>query len=71
MAVKVHEGREVLQLLAHNKAQGSQHSNPAMSDLGLAPTANVLDAGSAGQVQGVKHVREGRADAGKGLQVYA
>jgi hypothetical protein len=69
VAIEVHKGREVLQLLAHDEAQRGQHGHTAVHDLGLAPAAHILDAGSAGQVQGVEHVREGLADAGQGLQV--
>jgi hypothetical protein len=69
VAIEVHEGGEVLQLLSHDEAQRGQHGHTAVHDLGLAPAADILDAGSAGQVQGVEHVGEGLADAGQGLQV--
>lgn len=69
VAISVEEGREVLQLLAHNEAQGSKHGNTAVDQLRLPPATDILHAGTLGEVQGVEHVREGLGDARQSLGV--
>lgn len=48
MTVEVVESGEVLELFADDKSQSSQHSNPAMNNLRLAPSVQFPDRSGAG-----------------------
>jgi hypothetical protein len=69
VAVGVVEGGEILQLLANDEAQRSQHGDAAVHELALAPAAHVLHARTLGKVEGVEHVGEGLGDARQRLGV--
>mmetsp|Transcript_61656 Transcript_61656/g.135067 ORF Transcript_61656/g.135067 Transcript_61656/m.135067 type:complete len:296 (+) Transcript_61656:292-1179(+) len=72
LAIKVVEQGVVLQLLANDEAQSSQHRHTAVGQLRLTPAAHILEGGRLGDAEGVPHALEGarlHAAAGQSLQV--
>ena len=65
VAVGVEEQGEVLQLLAHDEAQGGQHGHAAVGDLRLPPAADLHpQTSSPGPGSGVRRAGGGRRGAG-------
>jgi len=69
LAVKVEEQGEVLQLLADDETEGSEHGHTSVGDLALAPAANIANGSAGGQAQGVPGAIKGATPAGQGQQV--